>query len=123
MAPYTEDGDLALDPGILAELPPIEVALMAASFRQRPGSVGVWEARHPTPTNPDLVLQVDLLVPEAVSPGRGRRAARLPGHEPTAARIVRGLEGAVVDADWLAIPALDAADAPNIRAPRRPAVQ
>ena len=116
VAPYTEDGDLALDPALLAEIPPVEAALEAASFVQRAGSVGVWEARHPLSTNPDFVLQIDLLVPETVSPGRGRRAARLRGHEPTAARIVRGLEGAVVDADWLAIASLDPADARIVRA-------
>jgi hypothetical protein len=116
VAPYTEDGDLALDPALLAEIPPVEAALEAASFVQRPGSVGVWEARHPMPTNPDQVFQLDLLVPETVSPGRGRRAARLRGHEPTAARIVRGLEGAVVDADWLEIAALDPADLRVLRA-------
>jgi len=112
VAPYTTDGDLALDPDLLAEVPPIEDALVGAEFV--PGgrdAVGVWLTRRDTPSMPDVQVQVDLLVPEAVSPGKGRRAARLPGHEPTAARIVRGLEGVLVDQDMLPLRALDPGDA------------
>lgn len=112
IAPYTTDGDLALDPGLLGEIPPLEQALSASGFY--PGgadAVGVWFARHPTPAHPALEVQIDLLVPEAVSPGKGRRAARLRGHQPTAARIVRGLEGAVVDFDRMDISALEHDDA------------
>ena len=47
------------------------------------------------PTN--IEVQVDLLVPSVVSPGKGRRAARLPGHDDHAARKVDGLEGVLVD--------------------------
>lgn len=111
VAPYTTDGDLALDPDLLAEIPPLEEALVGADFI--PGgrdAVGVWLARRDTPSLPDVQVQVDLLVPEAVSPGKGRRAARLPGHEPTAARIVRGLEGVLVDQDVLTLRALDPGD-------------
>ncbi len=55
-------------------------------------------------------IAIDLLVPENVSPGRGRRAARLAGHDPRVARKVRGLEGALVDADTMAVGALEPAD-------------
>lgn len=111
VAPYTTDGDLALDPSLLPEIPPIERALADAGFRAGGGdAVGVWLAHHPTPSHADVVVQIDLLVPEAVSPGKGRRAARLRGHDPTAARIVRGLEGAMVDFDTLVVTALDARD-------------
>ena len=72
--------------------------------------MGVWLTRRHTPSMADIQVQVDLLVPEVVSPGKGRRAARLPGHEPTAARIVRGLEGVLVDQDLLTLHALDPAD-------------
>ena len=111
VAPYTTDGDLALDPDLLAEIPPLEEALVGADFI--PGgrdAVGVWLTRRDTPSLADIQVQVDLLVPEAVSPGKGRRAARLPGHEPTAARIVRGLEGVLVDQDLLTLRALDPND-------------
>lgn len=117
VAPYTSDGDLALDPDLLAEIPPLEAALLAADFA--PGgrdAVGVWLALRGTRSLPEVQVQVDLLVPEAVSPGKGRRAARLRGHEPTAARIVRGLEGVLVDQDRLALRALDPGDARVIEA-------
>ena len=55
-------------------------------------------------------------MPESVSPGTGRRAARLRGHGRTAARIVRGLEGAVVDFDWLVVRALDLEDPRTVEA-------
>lgn len=117
VAPYTTDGDLALDPSLLSEIPPLEVALAGAGFHAGGHhAVGVWLALHPTPGQPDLDVQIDLLVPETVSPGKGRRAARLRGHEPNAARIVRGLEGAVVDFDRFVVLALDPSDARAVEA-------
>lgn len=108
VAPFTTDGDLAIDPAILAEIPPLERALTAAGFVPKAtDSVGVWIAHRETSDRPDTEMAIDLLVPASVSPGTGRRAARLPGHDPRAARIVRGLEGAVVDADTMEIKALD----------------
>lgn len=111
VAPFTSDADLALDPAVLAEIPPLEAALGAADFV--PGgndAVGVWLTRRDTLSMTDVQVQVDLLVPEAVAPGRGRRAARLRGHQPTAARIVRGLEGVLVDHDVLTLGALEPGD-------------
>ena len=111
VAPYTTDGDLAIDPAVLAEIPPLEQALMAAGFLPKTkDSIGIWITRHPTPGGPDREIGVDLLVPATASPGTGRRAARLPGHDSRAARIVKGLDGAIVDADVMRLPALDAAD-------------
>lgn len=112
IAPYTTDGDLAIDPSRLAERPPLEDALIAAGFAPKPGdSVGVWITHRVSERNRDTEVAIDLLVPESVSPSQGRRAARLPGHGPHAARIVRGLEGAIVDVDDMPLPALDAGDA------------
>ena len=117
VAPYTTDADLALDPELLEEIPPLEDALLLAQFVPGGGdAVGVWLTRRDTPTRRDIQVQVDLLVPKAVSPGKGRRAARLPGHEPTAARIVRGLEGALVDLDVLALTALQLDDSRSVEA-------
>ena len=111
VAPYTTDGDLAVDPAILAEVPPIERALLGAGFQPKTNeSVGVWIAKRATSENPDAEVAVDLLVPASVSPGKGRRDARLPGHAARTARIVQGLEGAVVDADLMPVAALDGAD-------------
>lgn len=53
---------------------------------------------------------VDFLVPASPSPGTGRRAARLKGHDPRLARKVVGLEGALVDRDRVALGALSEED-------------
>lgn len=111
IAPFTTDGDLVIDPAVLAEIPPLEQALMRAGFLPKSqDSVGVWITRCSTRQQVDAEIAVDLLVPESVSPGTGRRAARLPGHDVRAARIVQGLEGALVDADIMKLMALETRD-------------
>src|SRR5215475_2110213 len=43
VTPYTIDGDLVIDPAVLAEIPPIEQALMDAGFYPKTKDlVGVW---------------------------------------------------------------------------------
>lgn len=111
VTPYTTDADLVIDPAALAEVPPLERALMDAGFHPKtPDSVGVWLTTRKTSQRVDANIAVDLLVPASVSPGTGRRAARLPGHDTRAARIVRGLEGALVDTDVLRLGALEQGD-------------
>lgn len=111
IAPYTTDADLALDPDRLGPIPPLELALEAARFDAAgPARVGVWIARRPTRTHGEVEVQVDLLVPDAMAPPGGRRAARLPGHHELAARRVHGIEGALRDRDHLAITALEEDD-------------
>ena len=111
VAPYTTDGDLAIDPATLGEVPPLEQAFMQAGFLPRGGdSVGVWVTRRPTKANPTTEVTIDLLVPATISPGKGRRAARLPGHDAHSARIVRGLDGIIVDSDVMSVAALDSSD-------------
>lgn len=92
VAEYTTDADLALDPSRLGEIPPLEQALEGAGFYGPTRAVGVWETRRRNSEALDIDVQVDLLVPATVSPGSGRRAARLPDHSVTAARKVDGLE-------------------------------
>ena len=116
VAAFTTDGDLILDPELLAEVPPLEQALRAAGFLPKAGdAVGTWITRRTTGAALDTDVAIDLMVPEAVSPGAGRRAAHLQGHDPRVARKVRGLEGALVDADVLPIPALEAGDARRLQ--------
>jgi len=104
VAPFTTDGDLVIDPRRLSGVPPVERGLTAAGFALRGGaSVGIWVTRRNTSTHADVEVEVDLLVPETVSPAPGRRAARLPGHEPHAARSARGLEGALFDAELMRV--------------------
>jgi hypothetical protein len=112
VAPHTTDGDLAIDPARLSEIPPLEQALADAGFLPKTAdSVGVWITHRPTADNPNTEVAIDLLVPASVSPGKGRRAARLRGHDSRAARIVRGLDGVIVDADTMMVSALEPSDA------------
>lgn len=97
---------------MLAEIPPLEKALMEAGFHPKSNdSVGIWLTTRETSQQIEANIAVDLLVPASISPGAGRRAARLLGHDARAARIVRGLEGAVVDADTMTLVALEERDA------------
>ncbi len=114
VAEYTTDADLALDPALLAEIPPLEQALERAGFHGSSSAVGIWKTRRQTSTSRGIDVQVDLLVPTTVSPGTGRRAARLPGHDVNAARKVDGLEGVLVDQAEHAIASLEPNDDPRI---------
>lgn len=97
VAEYTTDADLALDPSLLSKNPPLEQALEGAGFYGSTSTIGIWKTRRRTSDSRDIDVQVDLLVPATVSPGSGKRAARLPGHGVNAARKVDGLEGVLVD--------------------------
>jgi len=99
VAPFTTDGDLALNPDVLDDEPLLADAMLAAGFSLA-AKPGTW-ARH--------AVQIDLLVPEAVS-GAGRRSARLGPHGTEVARKAKGLEAAIVDHDLFTIAALDPAD-------------
>jgi hypothetical protein len=102
VAPYTTDADLVLDPELLVPDPKIVDAMRAAGFSPTSNLVGTWQQ---SPQHP----AVDLLVPEALG-GPGRRGARLGVHGNQVARKGRGLEAAVVDKNWVTIPALDPGD-------------
>lgn len=105
IAPFTSDGDLAIDPRRLGNAPLIEIALQNASFRREPGKVGVWSSSAQSNSN----VVIDLLVPESLG-GDGRRGARIPPHAANSARKVTGLEPTLVDNDLHIIGALDPAD-------------
>ena len=111
VAPFTSDGDLVLDPALLSEIPPIETVLRNAGFFPRKAdSVGVWVTQMSIGSSETVEVSVDLLVPADASPGKGRRAARLVGHDARAARKVVGLEGALVDVDRMRLGALAESD-------------
>ena len=97
IAEYTTDADIALDPGLLGEIPPLEQSLERAGFYRSSNAVGIWKTRRKTAQSNEVEVQVDLLVPSTVSSGTGRRAARLSGHGVNVARKVDGLEGVLVD--------------------------
>lgn len=67
---------------------------------------GSWLSRKGVP--------VDLMVPEALAAGPGRRGARIPPHSRHATRRTAGLEAAVVDHAPMTIAALDATDARRV---------
>ncbi len=102
VAPFTTDGDLALDPAALTANPRLEDALRAANFSPDLQQPGIWIGQ-------DNVT-IDLLVPEALG-GRGRRGARLGVHGNRVARKARGLEAALVDNAPMTISALEDGDA------------
>jgi hypothetical protein len=108
VAPYTTDGDLALDPTRLEPEPLLEVSMELAGFRLLEGAVGIWQEQVDV-EGVQRTIGVDLLVPESLG-GSGRRAARIPPHAKRAARKVAGLEGALVDRDLQKIGALNPAD-------------
>jgi len=108
VAPYTTDGDLAIDPNQLGPEPVLETALTAAGFGQRPDVVGIWH-RSIEVSGEVRSVTVDLLVPDSLG-GRGRRGARIPPHGKQVARKVVGLEATLVDRDRRNIAALDPGD-------------
>jgi hypothetical protein len=108
VAPYTTDGDLAIDPTRLEPEPLLEVSMELAGFKLLQGAVGIWQEQVDV-EGVKRTIGVDLLVPESLG-GPGRRAARIPPHAKRTARKVTGLEGALVDRDLQKIGALDSAD-------------
>lgn len=114
VAPFTTDGDLALDPGRLEDNPELEAVMSDAGFEllsQDGGHIepGTWIART-TVDGTEFTVPVDLIVPDGVAGGRGRRGARLGVHGKRAARRAVGLEAALVDHSPMTISALEAGD-------------
>ncbi len=114
VAPYTTDGDLVLDPSQLEDVPELETAMSGAGFElllQERGHVepGIWIATT-TLDGAEFTVPIDLIVPEGVAGGRGRRAARLGVHGNRAARRAIGLEAALVDRSEMTIRALEPGD-------------
>jgi len=111
IAPFTTDGDLALDPVLLGDEPALEEAMTGAGFRLRePGpEPGIWIA-DVTVDGRTVPIPVDLIVPERVAGPGGRRGARLRGHDKRAARRILGLEAVLVDHSTERIAALDPDD-------------
>lgn len=114
IAPFTTDGDLALDPSQLGEDPTLEATMIDAGFAllTQPGGhvePGIWIGTADV-DGITFDVPVDLIVPEAVAAGGGRRGARLGAHGNRAARRAVGLEAALVDRDEMRISALEPGD-------------
>jgi hypothetical protein len=119
VAPYTTDGDLAIDPALLADAPELEPAMRAAGFAlsllDGHDEPGVWIATA-TIDGSEVDIPVDLIVPEAAAPPGGRRGARLGVHGRRAVRRAVGLEAALVDHSPMQIAALDPRDSRVVEA-------
>ncbi len=116
VAPYTTDGDLALDPTILGDDPELEATMRAAGFEILPqpqGQPGIWTVTLDI-DGVETIVPVDLIVPDAVAPPGGRRSARIAPHGPQSARKAVGLEAALVDHARMTITSLDPDDARSI---------
>lgn len=114
VAPYTTDGDVVLDPSLLADDPLLEVAMQAADFDLKVnigGGIepGTWIATTVVDGVP-YDVPVDLIVPEAVLAGGNTRGARLPVHGKRAAKRTHGLEAALIDYDVLTLSGLALGD-------------
>lgn len=108
VAPYTTDGDLALDPTLLDDEPALGESMRRAGFTLS-DEPGIWDAIARI-DGEDVIIALDLIVPEAVAAGGGRRGARLGPHGNRAARRAVGLEAALVDHGSMTISALDPTD-------------
>lgn len=109
IAPYTTDGDLAIDPAALQDEPQLETAMRAAHFTPSLTEPGIWLATA-TIDGEELTIPIDLIVPEGVAPPGGRRGARLGPHGNRAARRAVGLEAALVDHSPMTVTALEPSD-------------
>ncbi len=97
--PFTTDADLAFDPERLADEPLLADAMTSAGFVFS-GQPGIWHRTVTHSGESDVIVPVDLIVPDHIAPAAGRRGARLPGaHGRTAAQKTAGVEGALVDHD------------------------
>jgi hypothetical protein len=117
VAPFTTDGDLALDPSHLGDKPALEAAMTAAGFSLAPlgdhVEPGIWVKSTEVGGLP-FDVPVDLIVPEAANVGGGRRGARLGPHGNRAARRAVGLEAALVDHSEVTITALEEGDGRSV---------
>lgn len=110
--PFTTDADVVLDPRLLGPIPPLGQAMQRAGFTLT-DEPGIWEAHLTRPGfDEEIVVPVDLIVPEELAPKAGRRSARLPGeHGKATARKSPGLAGALVDNSPIELASLEGGDA------------
>ena len=98
--------------------PALEEAMTKAGFHLLPregGHVepGIWIATTHA-AGAEILIPVDLIVPDGAADKRGRRGARLGTHGTRAARRAVGLEAALVDHSLETIAALEAEDPRSI---------
>jgi len=119
-APFTTDGDLALDITQLRDIPLLGELMTKAHFRLKANRTdngnqpGQWQL-DVTVANTPYQPQVDLIVPAGSLPGQRHRGARLISHGNSAAMRTPGLEAALVDHDPLTFTGLAVGDERSYR--------
>jgi hypothetical protein len=111
VAPFTTDADFSIDPANLGDDPEITRIMTAAGFalKVKASGNGVEPGAWLTTTEVSgrtTTIEVDLMVPQAVAPGKNRDA-KLPHHGKNATRVTPGLEAAVVDNTKMTILSLE----------------
>ena len=111
VAPFTQDADLTIDPAQLGPDPQIVAAMRQANFHLKIKNgggeePGTWLTTIVVDGQPQVV-PVDLLVPDALAVGNGKRDARLPDHGRHATRRTPGLEAAILDHTTMEITSLE----------------
>ncbi len=114
VAPYTTDADLALDPSQLDAAPLLDQLMRDAGFSIQGDQPGAWVVSVVVDGR-IAAIPVDLMVPDALSPGGGRRSAGIPPHHKMTARKAIGLEAAVLDNDVMDVSSLDASEERTFR--------
>lgn len=101
LAEATKDSDFAIDARNLGGDPRLEEAMKNAGFILNPTSrqPGAWMSPRGIP--------VDLMIPEQLAGGNGRRSVRIPPHDKNSARRAAGLEASVVDHSPMMVDSLD----------------
>lgn len=113
----TFDGDLGLDP---RDPPATDIGALLDEIGLRPAGPegarqpGIWVPKEPVAGR---ALSIDVLVPEAFAPRRGKRGADVEGQRPGTARYVRGLEASLVDRQPGLIASLDPSEDRTITVP------
>lgn len=113
--PFTTDADLVLDPSRILAIPSLGKSMSNAGFILT-DEPGIWEARfYREKFTDEVVVPVDLIVPDQVASKAGRRSARLPGdHGKNTARKCTGVEGALVDRWPVKIASFESSDPRSI---------
>lgn len=112
----TSDADIGVDPALLATVPDLFEAMLAAGFARasndRPGiySMGGALNKEGRPLPPSI----DLIAPEA-SAGKGSRAATLSGHRRGSVSRANGIEMAMLDKDVFDLGPIGQEGGPTIR--------
>jgi len=121
VAPFTSDGDLALDPAavLLVEDPLLGEAMEAAGFELRINArggldPGTW-LKYTVVEGHAFRVPVDLIIPRGTLLAAGNtRGARLGVHGKTAAMQTRGLEAVLVDQQVMTVTDLGPGDCRHV---------